>query len=74
MMVVALLRARGSVLTRAELLDQAWGGASFEVSERAVDNVVLRLRRKLGRPELVQTVRGVGFRLGLDGEPPADGE
>lgn len=69
MMVVALLRARGSVLTRAELLDQAWGGASMEVSERAVDNVVLRLRRKLGRPDLVETVRGVGFRLGLDGEP-----
>lgn len=68
MMVVALLRARGSVLTRAELLDQAWGGASFEVSERAVDNVVLRLRRKLGRPDLVETVRGVGFRLGLDGD------
>ena len=72
MMVVALLRARGSVLTRSELLDQAWGGSSLEVSERAVDNVVLRLRRKLGRPELVQTVRGVGFRLGLDDDPAAD--
>lgn len=68
MMIVALLRARGAVLTRAELLDQAWGGASFEVGERAVDNVVLRLRRKLGRPDLVETVRGVGFRLGLDGD------
>lgn len=66
MMVVALVRARGSVLTRTELLEQAWGGSGLEVSERAVDNVVLRLRRKLGRPELVETVRGVGFRLGLD--------
>ncbi|MEZ4403577.1 MAG: response regulator transcription factor [Kofleriaceae bacterium] len=62
--VVALLRARGAVLSRAALLDQAWGGDSLEVSERAVDNVVLRLRRKLGRPGLIKTVRGVGFRLG----------
>jgi DNA-binding response OmpR family regulator len=28
-----------------------------------VDNVLLRLRRKLRRPELIETVRGVGFRL-----------
>ncbi|MBK9033636.1 MAG: response regulator transcription factor [Myxococcales bacterium] len=71
-MLVALVRARGGVLSRAELLDQAWGGDSLEVGERAVDNVVLRLRRKVGRPELVQTVRGIGFRLGPIDEP--DGE
>jgi DNA-binding response OmpR family regulator len=59
----ALIRAGGRALTRTELLDRAWGSANFEISERAVDNVVLRLRRKLSRPELIQTVRGVGFRL-----------
>ena len=63
-MVVALVRARGGVLTRTELLDQAWGNDSLEVGERAVDNVVLRLRKKVGRPELIETVRGIGFRLG----------
>lgn len=68
-MVVALVRARGGVLTRTELLDQAWGNDSLEVGERAVDNVVLRLRKKVGRPELIETVRGIGFRLGrLDDE------
>ena len=68
-MVVALVRARGGVLTRTELLDQAWGNDSLEVGERAVDNVVLRLRKKVGRPELIETVRGIGFRLGrLDGD------
>ena len=61
--VRALIRAGGRTLTRSELLDQAWGAANFDVSERAVDNVILRLRRKLPRPELIETVRSVGFRL-----------
>ncbi len=61
--VRALMRARGRTLTRTELLDHAWGSANFEISERAVDNVVLRLRRKLGQRDLIKTVRGVGFRL-----------
>jgi hypothetical protein len=59
----ALMRARGKALSRAELLDHAWGDGNLEISERAVDNVVLRLRRKLPRPDVIRTVRGVGFRL-----------
>lgn len=62
-----LIRARGRPLSRGELLDAAWGDAELEISERAVDNVILRLRRKLPRPELLETVRSVGFRL--RGEP-----
>jgi DNA-binding response OmpR family regulator len=58
-----LMKARGRPLSRADLLDTAWGEADLEVSERAVDNVILRLRRKLPRPELLETVRSVGFRL-----------
>ena len=58
-----LIKARGRPLSRAELLDVAWGGGELEISERAVDNVVLRLRRKLPRPDALETVRGVGFRL-----------
>lgn len=58
-----LVKARGRPLSRAELLDAAWGEGDLEVSERAVDNVILRLRRKLPRPELIETVRSVGFRL-----------
>ncbi|HUQ01626.1 MAG TPA: response regulator transcription factor [Kofleriaceae bacterium] len=59
-----LMRAHGRALTRGELLDAAWGAGNFEISERAVDNVILRLRRKLPRPDVIQTVRGVGFRMG----------
>jgi two-component system, OmpR family, phosphate regulon response regulator PhoB len=58
-----LIKARGRPLSRVELLDVAWGGADLETTERAVDNVILRLRRKLPRPEALETVRGVGFRL-----------
>lgn len=58
-----LLKARGRPLTRIELLDRAWGEEDLEVSERAVDNVILRLRRKLPDPDVIETVRSVGFRL-----------
>jgi DNA-binding response OmpR family regulator len=58
-----LITARGRPLSRTELLDLAWGEGDLEVSERAVDNVILRLRRKLPRPELIETVRSVGFRI-----------
>lgn len=58
-----LIKARGRPLSRTELLDAAWGEGELEVSERAVDNVILRLRRKLPRPDLIETVRSVGFRL-----------
>ena len=58
-----LIKARGRPLSRADLLDLAWGESELEISERAVDNVILRLRRKLPRPEVLETVRSVGFRL-----------
>ncbi|MDQ3297160.1 MAG: response regulator transcription factor [Myxococcota bacterium] len=58
-----LVEARGRALSRADLLALAWGAQELDTTERAVDNVILRLRRKLPRPELIETVRGVGFRL-----------
>jgi DNA-binding response OmpR family regulator len=58
-----LVKARGRPLSRGELLDVAWAGGALETTERAVDNVILRLWRKLPRPDAIETVRGVGFRL-----------
>lgn len=58
-----LIKAAGRPLSRAALLDAAWGAGELEISERAVDNVILRLRRKLPRPEQLETVRSIGFRL-----------
>jgi DNA-binding response OmpR family regulator len=59
-----LVRAKGKSLTRGELIDAVWGEETdHETSGRAVDNVVLRLRRKLPNPDVLETVRGIGFRL-----------
>ncbi len=63
----ALVTASGRPLSRADLLDAVWGGGDLDVSERAVDNVILRLRRKLPQPDAIETVRGVGFRLSRAG-------
>jgi two-component system phosphate regulon response regulator PhoB len=53
------------VFSRAQLLDNVWGDHVF-IEERTVDVHVLRLRKALapgGAQHLVQTVRGLGYRL-----------
>ena len=57
-----LLRNPRQVVTRAQALDQVWGGAAA-ASLNVVDQYISYLRRKLGEPQLIQTVRGVGFML-----------
>lgn len=64
-LMTRLMAARGAVLGRVELLDQVWGADNLDVGLRAVDNLILRLRRKLGEGVIV-TVRGSGFRLAED--------
>jgi DNA-binding response OmpR family regulator len=61
--MTALVDAGGQIRTRADILLNAWGEEGLEVGERAVDNIIMRLRRKLPDPDLIVTVRGVGFRL-----------
>jgi DNA-binding response OmpR family regulator len=57
------LRHPGQALTRDQLLDQAWP-FSVAVTQNAVDAYVHYLRAKLGEAgSLVETVRGVGYRL-----------
>ena len=56
-----LLRRPGRVVTKIEILDHVWDAAA-EVNPNAVEVYVGYLRRKLGR-HLVETVRGVGYRL-----------
>jgi len=56
-----LMRRPGRVVTKVEILDHVWDAAA-EVHPNAVEVYVGYLRRKLGR-HLVETVRGVGYRL-----------
>ena len=55
-----LLRDPGRTLTRDRAIDEIWGGAA---EPNVVDRYVTRLRRKLGEPPLIRTVRGAGFSL-----------
>lgn len=59
-----LMKNKNIVLTRDQLLGEIWG-YDFDGETRTVDVHVRTLRQKLGSAgELVQTVRGVGYRLG----------
>jgi two-component system alkaline phosphatase synthesis response regulator PhoP len=58
----ALAENRGRVLTREQLLEKVWGGTYFG-EMRVVDVHLGHVRQKLGRPELIATVRGVGYRF-----------
>ncbi|HEY4007292.1 MAG TPA: response regulator transcription factor [Pseudonocardia sp.] len=65
--VLALLAtAGGAVCTRNRIVAEVWG-RSWPGANRTLDVHVATLRTKLGRPDLVQTVRGVGYRLGPAG-------
>ena len=59
-----LLSQRGRVFNRGQLLDLVWGDHR-DVEERTVDVSIRRLRVALGPrgDELIETVRGVGYRL-----------
>jgi DNA-binding response OmpR family regulator len=61
-LLVELARHAGRVVTRDQLLDSVWG-LSFAGGTRTVDVHVAQVRRKLARPDLIETVRGVGYRL-----------
>ena len=60
MLLDALARRPRQVLSRAELVDSVFQDAE---EEGVVDTYVHYLRRKLGR-RVVETVRGVGYRIG----------
>lgn len=61
--VLALLAiAGGAVCTRERIIAEIWG-TTWPGANRTLDVHVATLRTKLGRPALVHTVRGVGYRL-----------
>jgi DNA-binding response OmpR family regulator len=56
-----LLRHQGQVVTRDQLLESVWGFVS-PGETRTVEVHVAQLRKKLGCPELIRTVRGLGYK------------
>jgi two-component system catabolic regulation response regulator CreB len=64
--LACLLGAPGRVFTRAQLIDRVWGDG-FAITDRTVDSHVKGLRKKVaeagGDAGLIETVRGVGYRV-----------
>ncbi len=63
-----LMREEGKVVTRTMLLERVWN-YHFDPQTNIVDTHISRLRSKLnegGRPDLIETVRGTGYRMGGD--------
>ena len=62
----AFIRARGRILTREQLIADAWGPGTF-VTDRVVDNHIGSLRRKLepdaAEPRYLRNIRGLGYCL-----------
>ena len=56
-----LLENAGIVVSRDQLLDRVWG-MTYAGGTRTVDVHVAQLRRKLGRPDAIRTVRGSGYK------------
>ncbi len=63
--LAALVRRAGRVIPRAALLEEA-GGSDVTVGERTIDVHISRLRKKIGDPGRIRTVRGVGYVLPRD--------
>jgi two-component system, OmpR family, response regulator MprA len=61
-LLALLLRDPRAVISRERALEEVWGG-EWEAQPNVVDRYVAYLRRKLGDPPLIKTVRGVGFVL-----------
>ena len=57
-----LMSADGAVISAEELLEQVWDEYADPFTN-AVAVTVMRLRRKLGEPPLIETVTGSGYRL-----------
>lgn len=59
-----LAREHGKAFSRSEIVD-AIRGKNFSVTERSIDFQIVGLRRKMGSAKaLLETVRGIGYRLG----------
>ncbi|GAT65538.1 two-component system response regulator [Planomonospora sphaerica] len=57
-----LLRARGAVVSAEDLLDRVWD-ERIDPFTNTVRTTMVKLRRKLGEPQVIETVPGVGYRI-----------
>ena len=67
-----LVRNAGRIVSKGEILERVWN-VRADTDTRAVENFIVRLRRHIeedaSEPQVLQTVRGIGYRLLLSPEP-----
>jgi DNA-binding response OmpR family regulator len=65
-LLATFVRRKGRVLSRQQLLDEAWGRDTF-VTDRVVDNQITSLRKKIEpsatKPRYLLSIRGIGYRF-----------
>jgi DNA-binding response OmpR family regulator len=65
-LLASLVESPGRVYTRAELIDRVWGDG-FAITDRTIDSHIKAVRKKVAEagadPALIETVRGVGYRV-----------
>jgi len=61
-LLAALARDPGAAISRRRLLEEVWQ-TNWYGSAKTIDVHMAALRKKLGRPGVIETVRGIGFRL-----------
>ena len=57
-----LLRQKGKIVSKEEIITHVWSYEA-DVLPNTVEAFVGRLRKKLGKPEIIQTVRGFGYKI-----------
>ena len=67
-LLLHFMNHKGMVLTRNQLLDTLWDMAGEFVNDNTLTVYIKRLREKIEenpqKPELIKTVRGMGYRMG----------
>ncbi|HTG74453.1 MAG TPA: response regulator transcription factor [Terriglobia bacterium] len=65
-LISALIRRKGRVLNREQLIEEAWGPETY-IGDRVVDTHIMNLRKKIERkpaePQFLRSVRGIGYRF-----------
>ena len=73
--LAALIRGRGRLMTRTQLIDVVWGPGTA-ITDRVIDNHVMNLRRKLeddpSAPRYLLSARGLGYRFENPDAPRTD--
>ena len=62
-LLLVLMEHKNQTLTRAQLLERLWDTDGRFVSDNTLTVTMRRLREKLGYPDCIQTLRGIGYRM-----------